>query len=368
MTPSIKRLLSYIQIYKYTTVAIFVAAIITRCLMWNQIGGDQHTYKKAVVEFTQGINPYEYTVKSFETPGLKKGYAYFPPILYIQTFFYKINYWFKLEVPLVNLWKIPVLLAELAIGFMLLRYFDKVPVSKKWLAPFAVAVWFFNPYFVIKQQFTYYDPLPVLPLLIAFALLGKKDFFSGLWYSLAFSFKTFPIIFLPIFLAKTRKKAGFILGGILLMLLISLPFITTLKNLDYYVHGALLVHGERGIQGRPFITFVSHLIKIPSIQDSFFSIYAAGAIILPWIAQCYLIFKKKEINEYILALTGFLIYFLVTPVFNRTHILWSIPFLLIGGYEMAKKTENGINKYVVYTAVWYVFMAVYLWFWTAGFK
>ncbi len=342
---------------------IFLLAILFRISMWSQTGGDQLTYKQAVVDFAHGINPYTYTVKSFETPGLKKGYAYFPSLLYIQTFFYALNVKFNLDLPLVKLWKIPVLIFEVITGYVIYLHFKKETGIKFLMGSICLLVWFFNPYIAVKQQFTYYDSLAVLPLLIAFYYLGKKDGIAGFMYALAISLKTFPIILAPIIFFNAKNRKLLLISAISWGLLVSLPFMKSLNDFSDYIKGALLVQGERGVQGRPFITILEYLTHTPPIQALYVSLFAYASILISWAVSLFLLFQKKIKDSYILAGVAFATYFLITPVFNRTHIIWGIPFLLLGLYSAF---QNSTVKFFCTVAAGYAFLAIYLYFWQKG--
>ncbi|MBN1162632.1 DUF2029 domain-containing protein [Patescibacteria group bacterium] len=355
------------RFYKAVILFIFVISVILRLLVFDQEGGDHSTFKTTVMNFLGGVNPYIYTVQSFEDEKLKHGYSYMPTLLYIQTFFTKVNMIFDLDLPTKYMWKVPVLIADIIVGILLCKILkkEKFPYS---VIIFGLLFWFIHPYFFMKYEYTNYDVLPVLFLLISVFTVGKKDFISGVMYALSVTLKTFPIILISIFLIKTKDLKKFILGGFLITILLSLPFITSVQDAMLYINGALLVHGSRSIQGRPFFgTFTYYLqdYGVNFYQAEFNEIYTMCALLGAQILPLYLFFKKKVNNIWILIITSFSVYYLFTPVLNRTHFIWGTPFIYLGSATIFK---NKLKKHFVSMTVLYVFLCFYLAIWNKGLK
>jgi len=343
---------------------LITAGLFLRFRYFDTEGGDHRTYKKAVNTFISGENPYKYTVESFEKVELKKGYAYLPTLLYVQTFFVKMNQLFNGDWATKHMWKLPVMLADL----MIVLVFAKKYYKKDFLfLCFITAFWLFNPHILARKEYVLYDPFAVLFLLLSFMTIenDKKSWLSGLYFAIAVSFKTFPIILLPIFLLKSKRKIAFLISGALLALIISIPF---LDDLQTYIRATLLVHGDREVQGRPILTFLSfygYNIGINFYQTLFHKIYAKLAILLPWVAGIFLYFRNKKHTVFQLSLIPIGLYYLVTPVLNRTHVLWFIPMVLIGLYDVFK--DKKVYMYMLASTI-YIFLFGYLAIWNRGYK
>lgn len=104
---------------------LFCIALFFRLLVFNARGGDHSVYKRAVVDFSSGINPYSYTVNSFANDELDHGYAYLPTLLYILTAMYKLGLLIDPAIPSQVLWKLPTLFADFGVACILYKYFKK---------------------------------------------------------------------------------------------------------------------------------------------------------------------------------------------------------------------------------------------------
>lgn len=334
--------------------------------VFDESGGDLEIYRNTVRSFLKGENPYEYTVKSFtflyDEYGneLAHGYAYLPTLMYVQAPLYKLSE--STGLPLQRVWKIPLLAADIGVAILLIFLLYR----KNYLATlFAVGIWSYHPFFYQIHSYTNWEPFPVFFLLLALLFLGKKDFLSGLFYAVAFSFKTFPIILFPLFLIKSKNKFKFLIAGAFLALFISIPFMKSGEDFSQYINGSLLVHGERELQGRPILSYLTYYTPLNFGQVGFTKIYAYLAIFAPWVITGWLIFKKGISNKYLLAGMSFLTYYLLTPVLNRTHLIWGIPFFILAVFEATKE-----KKWLFYSilGLFYVFYAWYLGQWFRGFR
>lgn len=357
---------------KHTKIIIALVVVILgvtlRLSLFNKEGGDHKTYKDTVLTFLQGINPYEYTVASFKDTSLKKGYAYLPTLLYIQTLFVKMNGFFDLDWPTIYMWKVPVLFADLLIVYIFYKKYFK---TDYFFFLFAISFWLFNPHILTRGEYTLYDPLATLFLLLSLLLAEKKPGLSGLFFGISFSFKSFGVILLPIIFLRSKNKFKFILAGIILFLVISIPFMKTYHDFNTYINGALLVHTTREVQGRPILTFISFFTRHVGInfwQTTKTAFYANLAILLPGIMGIYLYLKRRNMSIFQLTLLPILSYYLLTPVLNRTHVLWFLPILLIGFYEFCTKNyKNNLKLFYLSTAVIFLLLCVYLKIWESGF-
>jgi hypothetical protein len=342
-----------------------LAGIGLRVSMFGETGKDFQVYINAAADFTNKINPYERTTKSFSDPNAMAGhgFSYLPGFLFLYLPFYIITRNYQ-DFSVVC--KIPVLLADIGICILLFKQLSK---QSKWAAFFAVAVWFFNPYFVLKQNFVYMDPVPIFFMLLALIYLGKKEGKSAIFYAVACVFKTFPVILFPIFLLKTKNKLRFLAWGAIPFILVSLPF---LHDPLTYIKGALLVHSDRPMEGKPFLYTISYKLSIELIRVIPTIVYTSLAIFGGWVMVVVNELLKK-INKglkfeskYIYSFLSFVIFYLFTPVLNRTYLLWVMPVAILAGFDLMKEKRWPAWTYYAMIGVFYLFYVYYLLVWGKG--
>ncbi|MBD3366358.1 DUF2029 domain-containing protein [candidate division WWE3 bacterium] len=318
-------------------------------------GGDYTTHKKAIYDLVAGKNPYEWTLTSYanlENDPTNKGYAYFPGILYVNTFLYVFSVICTLILKLDFNWcspffllHLPGILANLGVGIFLWWYLSK---KDRLAALFAVTAWMFNFYLVLKNSLAGFDSVPILFLLLALYHLEEDDVLTGLFFALSVLFKTFAVITFPLFLFRSKKPLKFLTAGFITAFAFSLPFMTNFQDFWTYIQGALLVHGDRFVQGRPFLYYISYYYSVELFRIIPFGFYSLGSIFSGWIlitANKLLQFvnnfckegKVKNLtgrlhikNKFSIASLPFLSFYLLTPVLNRTYLLWGFPIFLIG--------------------------------------
>lgn len=326
-----------------------------------ELGGDHKIYKRAVQEFDAGDNPYEYTVRSFSGDNYKgeRGFSYLPAFLYIYTPLNDAVYNWDWNEALT--WKVPVLLADLGVAIFIcikLKKFGILP------AAFGMAVWLINPYLVVRQNYTYFDPFAILFMLLALDRLGKDSFWTGIFFALSVGFKDFSILLFPVFLFLTKEKVRFLGAGALVALGLSIPFLRNLEDFTTFIQGSFLVHGQREMQGRPFLFYISYRYKLEIFQIIPVWVYTSLAAFSGWLVTIYLMLKKKLTDKYFLSLLIFALFYAFTPVLNRTYFLWGLPVFIIAVVRFFK--ANPRYYYSVLLA-FYVFYAWYLSLWKEGF-
>lgn len=351
-------ILKYLKIF--LIIVVFGLAIQRRLVYFDQTSKDIYAYEKAIQDLFFGINPYKWTIESYSNPNdpSNHGYAYLPGLLYLFSGLYFIH--LKFGFPLEVLWKIPVLLADIGVGVLLVKYFLKKNYP---IALFSILMWFFNPYNFFRTGYTYADPIPVLLMFLAVIYLEKDDVLAGAFLALSIVFKTFPIILIPLFLIKTKNKWKFLVSAVLVGLFFSIPFLKSVQDFTTYLQGTIFVHGDRFIQGRPFLFYISYYYDIELFQIIPLKFYSLMATLFPFvlIPLLYFVFKVKD--KYILSTVAFLNFYLFTPVFNRTYILWFLPIFIIGVYKLFKKQKYFYLTFVLF----YSFMSWYLIQWHDGF-
>ena len=123
-------------------------------------------------------------------------------------------------------------------------------------------------------------------------------------------------------------------AGLLVGLLVSLPFLNNVENFITYLNGTLGVHQNRFVQGRPFLFYISYFYKIELFQVIPFKIYTLLASFSGWVLATLAYLFKVVKNRYVLALIPFLTFYLFTPVFNRTYFIWFIPIYVTACYKL----------------------------------
>ena len=343
--------------------ALFLLTSFEKYKMFDEAGGDFETYRKASRDFVSGVNPYKWTIKTFTQPelGLDHGYAYLPGLLYVQAPLYLA--FEKFDFPLRRLWRTPVLLADIGIGVLLvlLLYKKSFPVLLV-----ALVAWLYTPFFLVRHSYTNYDPLAIFFMFLSLYLLEKRSFLSGLTFATAIAFKMFPIILLPFMFLKSPNKVKFVLAGMLVFVLISLPFATSAENFSTYIQGALLVHGDREVQGRPLLSYATYLLGTSPPQVTNTKLFVVLATLVSALIPALLYLKKTVLDKYILAAISFSIFYLLTPVLSRTYLIWAIPLYIMASYMLFAQKNKAL--YYLSIAFCYAFYAWYLSQWVRGFR
>ena len=205
--------------------------------------------------------------------------------------------------------KLPYLICDFAIAFLLLKYFDDKKLGKK-----AFTLWLFNPFTIYYiYAFGNVDIFPVAITLLSLILVkSNKLKLAALSLGIAAGFKLYPLLFVPFLLLKGKDiKEKFLLGFIpfLTFGLISLPFIS-----QAFIKSTLI----SGLTTRIFnpgfdVGFGESIIVGLSLFAALF--YAA-----------WLIDKKLNVFKYWLAIL------LIIFSFSHFHIawlLWIAPFVVI---------------------------------------
>ena len=148
-------------------------------------------------------------------------------------------------------------------------------------------------------------------MMLSLYYLKKDDVISGAFYGLAILFKTFPVILLPIFLMKSKKWYRFLAAGSIVGLVSSIPFLNDVKS---YLTGAVLVHSNRVVQGRPFLFFISYFYKVELFQIIPLRVYSTLATFAGWVAAPIVGIAKFAESKYALSIIPFALFYLFTPV------------------------------------------------------
>jgi hypothetical protein len=300
---------------------LLLLAIVLRLLVSAFIfHPDIKTYSFQASFLKKGVfNIYSYLVENKKTLPLKDGFVYFP-LTYLTLGGYQavlspvfgsgFDSWlsdagvnsfignsqiFKYLVLL----KLPYLVLDIAIAFLLMRFFESKEEKKK-----VFIFWLFNPFTIaIIYAFSNIDIFPVIFTLLAFLMIKKQKLIpASLLLGIASGFKLYPLLFIPfLFLAGRNFKEKIILVTlpILTFGLIILPFIS-----NAFFQSALVSGLTTGIFTSEFATLALSLLFFYAVM----------------------IDKKISLFNYWICL--FLIIFSFA-LFHIQWLLWLAPFLVI---------------------------------------
>ena len=342
---------------------VFLLAISFRLTLFSKNAKDELTYKRAVSDLVAGINPYDKTIESYKTDEDTgdHGYAYLPGLLYIYTAAYSIH--FLSDIPVKYLLKIPILICDLVIGIYI---FKKVSKTNYLMGLIGLILWFFNPYMLIQQNYTFTEPVALIFLLLAIGYHNKETVLSGATFALAVVFKTLPAMVYPAFFLRQsfKDKKVFVVAAILVSLAFALPFFESVDDFLKMLNGSLFVHGSRAVQGRPFLFYISYYLGIELIQTLPIKLYSMWAFFGGFVIS-FVLYKMKVTSLYVNTALVFLNFYIFNPVFNRSYVLWILPFYIIGASELFKN-----KKWLYYTSL-FLYFGFFYWYlnqWTDGFQ
>jgi hypothetical protein len=326
-------------------------------------GGDKSTYLKAISDFIDGKNPYEWTIITYSNQEKylsDLGYAYLSGFLYLLSPLYVFSLYFKTDYDILS--KLPVLIADLFIAFLIFR---KIANKNYFTGLIAVGVWLLNPYFLTKGLYNHNDQIPVLFLLLSLIYLGKDDVKTGSFFALSVLFKTFALVLLPIYFLLIKNKKDFLVSALIIGLFFSFPFMRSFDDFYNYIYGSLFVHSGREIQGRPFLFYLSYWLDFEFIQTIPVRVYSSLAMFGSWavVLLGFYFFKIKD--KYILGTIAAFNFYLFTPVLNRTYLLWFLPVIIFGAFSISKLKK----PYLFYLIIIPYFLLFYFYLkdWNLGF-
>lgn len=350
----------------------FCVGVFVRLVNFSDMGKDYLDYASAIKHFSRGGNPYELTIETYENEEdiTKHGFAFLPGFLYIYTPLFKLSG--PTPIPFEVFFKLIILLADIGIGVLIIKsIYRKDSEESLWFTFFALLMWYLNPDIVRDLNYVFTDPVPIFFMFLALYLVGSKTKYSsiksGFYFGVAVATKTFPIVIFPILLFKSKNKLRFVLSGLFVGFLVSIPF---LGDLQTYIKGSLLVHSSRPFQGKPFIYYISFLYGIEFLRVIPNRLYSFTAIFGGWIVSVILLFKEKLAkiwkNKYFLTTISFINFYIFTPVLNRTYMIWFMPFGLIALNEAVEAKKIKRRHAYGIALIFYVFYLWYLLNWGKG--
>lgn len=218
----------------------------------------------------------------------------------------------------LTLLKLPLLIFDIAIAFLLLKYFKDKKKGEK-----AFIFWLFNPFTIILiYAYSNIDIYAVLLTVIALILLKRKKLiYSLILLGIASAFKMYPLLFIPFLFLKgksVREKILILVIPVLILLLTIIPFYST-----DFTQSALV----SGLTTRIFS---------PGISLGFGESIIMGLLLISALFF-YGFFVKNKIKVF----NYFLILLFIIFSFSHFHIswlLWIAPFLVILIVKVPKLT------------------------------
>lgn len=268
------------------------------------------------------------------------------------------NFIFFLEktVFLAALMKIPAILADLGIAFIILLFTKKMIPKDKKNQIVAVSLILFNPAFIFNSAlWGQIDSIPIFFVLLSiyFLVYTRQSVISSTMFMLALLVKPTALIFLPVYAVLFIKKFGFkksIMSLFIINIIFYLFFLPFLKDknilypyqvylnkilnaqsLPYVTNGAfnfwVLIAGFRGIKDTaPF------LLNIPYRIFGYAIVGLINALVI-----MRLIVSKKVTEDFFIALfvTAFAAFLFLTKMHERYSLL-PIVFLLLFSLKKTK--------------------------------
>ena len=280
--------------------------------------------------FKQGVvNIYPYLINNRASLSLKEEFVYFPLTYFTLGSYQAIistvlgnNFtkWLSdagansvVNNPNIILYliflKLPLLIADLAIAFILLKLFKDKKEGER-----AFTLWLFNPFtIVLIYAFSNIDLFAVLLTLIAFLYIKREKLLTAaVFIGLAVSFKLYALLFVPFLILKaknTKEKLLVLVIPLLMFLVTIIPFWS-----QSFLDSALL----SGLSTRLFG---------PSFTIGFGESIVMGLLLMSALFFAGFVFDHKfHLFNYFVTLL------LIIFSFSHFHIswlLWIAPFLII---------------------------------------
>ncbi|MEK7522356.1 MAG: hypothetical protein AAB569_02165 [Patescibacteria group bacterium] len=265
------------------------------------------------------------------------------------------NFIFFLEklVFLAALMKIPAILADLGIAFIIFLFAKKIIPKNIKTQMIGVSLILFNPAFIYNSAlWGQIDSIPIFFVMLSvyFLLYTRRHLVTTILFTLALLIKPTALIFLPVYIVLFIKKFGIkksiinLFVANIIFCLFFLPFtlspymiylnkILAAQSLPYVTNGALnfwvLIAGFRGIKdGAPFLLNISY---------RYFGYFIVGLINIFIILR--LIKSKKITEDFFMALfiASFAAFLFLTKMHERYSLL-PLVFLLVYSFKKTKFT------------------------------
>lgn len=205
--------------------------------------------------------------------------------------------------------KLPLLLMDLGIAYLILSYFKEKRDGEK-----AFELWLFNPFTIILiYAFSNIDIYAVLLTVVAFLYIKREKLIhASIFLGLAISFKLYPLLFVPFLFLKAKS--------------IKEKLLTTLIPISIFAISIVPFWSTAFVKSA-LVSGLSTRIFGPSFSIGFGESIIMGLLLLTILfLYAYLSDKKIKLLNYFVSLL------LIIFSFSHFHIswlLWIAPFLVI---------------------------------------
>lgn len=245
-----------------------------------------------------------------------------------------------LNIPFQLIVKLPLILADLLIGILIIKMSGQ---KKEKLKILLFSLYVFNPVSILITAFHgQFDQLVILMILLAIYFLNSRKIWkSSFFLGFSIALKIFPILLLPFFLKhlkiNNKKKIKFFLLALLPTGLIFLPFVFV--NLKALIKE---VFSYSGVTDYGFIAILRAFYS--SINGSFtpapYSYYLLKLSKFIFLGlYSFLTVKMWFIKRKILLLDSIMIVFCLFYFFyggiSSQYLVWLLPFLILQNQKMA---------------------------------
>ncbi len=252
--------------------------------------------------------------------------------------------------------KIPFLISDIAIAFLLYKIVEELTKSKG-LAEKAALIWFLNPFVIwISAVWGMWDTLPALFSLAAFYFLLKKRIsYSAVCLSLGVALKLYPVLFLVpigIYLFKSnsleckfKSTLQFFLVFLVTTVLLFLPYLGRITRffaasfeLNSSATGTVINQVTHPVAfGLTYWSLfqLNQLINLP-VTSGFVSVVSivslglvAAALLFVYFQTSKMAFQKPAFDLALVMVLPLLALFLSYRIISEQWFVWALPFLVI---------------------------------------
>ncbi len=240
---------------------------------------------------------------------------------------------------LVGLIKLPVILADLAVGVVIYRFIlhrTEDPTG----ARRGLSLWLFNPLVIyVSSIYGMFDSLPALfTLLSVCSFVDERYDLSAVCLAVGIAFKTYPVITVPLFLmflvnmGRKSQVVRYVEVLILVLSSLSLPFLVW-DSRSYVCN--VICHLWRPIHGFTLINAAQFYLG-PHLADISLSVFLIGVpITLALFHRCNPP-ENIAFNGCLAVLLSFLAFF---KVLHDNFFVWVLPFIIIDAKTWHPKRE-----------------------------
>lgn len=241
------------------------------------------------------------------------------------------NYW------IVFLFKIPLIIADFAVGYLLYKIASEHWSGRELLV---LSLWLFNPFVLIVDAWGHFDVISVLfSLLACYALTKRRYILSAVALGLGITFKMYPIILLPLLAVYAYKVAG--LRGLFkylavvaaVLLVVNAPYLIWDYHSFFWAILSMPYTGwtAEGYWGYCIWHVVKHVTWLMRVTVAKFpfSETLALALLATTAIHLWRYPDPEPRGVYRGALAVVLAFYAVNRIMTTQYMLWFLPFLLI---------------------------------------